>query len=157
MTRLVPILCVVVFLAPAPGVQAQDAPAPAPAPEFRLIVHADNPTTAMTAKDLAKMFIKRIPSWSVWKIDGEEVKVIPIDQNDNAVRQAFSHAVHGKSVSAIERYWQKMIFSGRGINPDKFGSDAEVVAFVRAHPGAIGYVSRDTELGDGVKELHISE
>jgi len=151
MSRLVPISCFVVFLALAPGLRAQDAPG------FRLIVHTGNPTTAMGTKDLAKMFIKKIPAWSGWKVDGAEVRVIPIDQHDNAVRQAFSHAVHGKSVSAIERYWQKMIFSGRGINPDRLGSDAEVIAFVRGNPGAIGYVSSDTVLPTGVKELRISE
>lgn len=146
-------------LAPASGLRAQDAAdaAPKPSPGFRMIVHADNPTAAMSAKDLAKLFIKKIPTWDGWVVNGAEVKVIPIDQVDNAVRQAFSKAVHRRSVSAIEKYWQKMIFSGRGINPDKFGNDAEVIAFVRSHPGAIGYVSDATAPAMGVKELRINE
>jgi ABC-type phosphate transport system substrate-binding protein len=152
MKRLVPILCFVVFLGLAPGLPAQDAPL-----GFRLIVNADNPATAMAAKDLAKIFIKKTSTWSGWRVADGEVKVVAIDQHDNAVRQAFSDAVHGKSVSAIERYWQKMIFSGRGVPPDKADGDAAVIAYVRAHPGAIGYVSGAAALGAGVKELRIAE
>jgi ABC-type phosphate transport system substrate-binding protein len=39
-------------------------------------------------------------------------------------------------------YWQQMIVSGRGVPPAKT-SDQDVLAYVKANPGAIGYVGAD--------------
>ena len=39
--------------------------------------------------------------------------------------------------------------------PHEKETEDEVLAFVRAEPGAIGYVSADKKLGDGVKELKV--
>jgi hypothetical protein len=36
-------------------------------------------------------------------------------------------------------------------------SDAEVLAFVRSHAGAVGYVSSAAAVGDGVKVVRLSE
>ena len=52
-------------------------------------------------------------------------------------------------------YWQKMIFSGREVPPPEKTSSAEVVAYVRANRGAIGYVAADAALGAGVRVLKI--
>ena len=49
-------------------------------------------------------------------------------------------------MSAVANYWQRQIFSGRGTPPPIKESDAEVIAFVAANPGAIGYVSADAEV-----------
>lgn len=137
------------LLALGPGSLAQDASG------FRVVVHSDNPTAEVSNKELVKIFLKKVPSWDGWEIEGKKMRVIPINQTENEVREAFSQAVHGKSVIAIDKYWQTVLFSGRGLPPDKFSSDAEVLAFVRANPGAIGYVSSRTTLSGGVKELRI--
>jgi hypothetical protein len=59
-------------------------------------------------------------------------------------------------VSAVESYWQQAIFSGRSVPPLEKASDAEVLAFVRANPGAVGYVSGGADLGASVKELTVN-
>lgn len=147
--RSVLLLCAL-LLAAVPASLAQDDPG------FVVIIHAENPTSELSRKELIRIFMKKVPSWDGWEIEGDKVKVIPIDQQDTEARQAFSKAVHGKSVTAIERYWQTVLFSGRGVPPDKYSSDAEVLAFVRANPGAIGYVSSRTTVAEGVKELRIN-
>ena len=48
-------------------------------------------------------------------------------------------------MSSVENYWQQQIFSGRGSPPPIKASDQEVLAFVAANPGAIGYVSADAD------------
>ncbi len=66
----------------------------------------------------------------------------PVDQRANSsVRQTFSEAVLRRSVSAVKRYWQQRIFSGRDLPPLEVDSDEAVVAYVLKHRGAIGYVS----------------
>lgn len=117
---------------------------------YRVIVHPDNPTTALSAKDVSSYLLKRKSRWE------HGVTVNPIDLGpDSEVRKAFSKDVHGRSVSSIKSYWQRQIFSGREVPPPEVTSDAEVIAHVKSNPGAIGYVSASARL-DGVKVLDLS-
>ena len=59
-------------------------------------------------------------------------------------REAFSKKVLGRSTTAVLAYWNQMVFSGRNVPPATRPSEADVVAFVRSTPGAIGYVSEST-------------
>lgn len=107
---------------------------------FRVVVHPDNPVDALTQAELSRLFLKKVTTWP------EGGKVEPVDQIDAApVRSAFSSAIHGRQVSAIKAYWNKVIFSGRGLPPPELEGDREIVAFVRSHPRGIGYVSSGTD------------
>ena len=57
-------------------------------------------------------------------------------------------------ISAIESYWRQQIYSGRGVPPPVKATDADVVAFVAANPGGIGYVSAAADTA-GVKVVEI--
>ena len=106
------------------------------APEFRIIVHPENPSASLEREFLADVYLKRVTRWS----DGQTV--YPVDQHAAAtVRQRFSDAVLKRSVTAVKRYWQQRIFSGRELPPPELDSDEAVVSYVLKHRGAIGYVS----------------
>jgi ABC-type phosphate transport system substrate-binding protein len=112
---------------------------------FKVIVHNDNPSTAIPASQVAKLFLKQATSWS------HGGKVAPVDQSESAsARVSFSDQVLKRSVAAVESYWQQQIYSGRAVPPVKVGSDAEAVAFVKSNSGAIGYVSGGADTS-GVK------
>ncbi len=148
MKKLACILSIPTLLAFALGSLAQDE-----VPGFKVVINAENPTTELQESKVSKMFLKKLARWSE---SGERAS--PIDQvEDSAVREAFSEAVHGRSVSTIKSYWQRMIFSGREVPPEEVATDAQVLAFVRAERGGIGYVAADAELGSGVKELTVTE
>ena len=122
-------------------------------PGFVLVIHADNPAETLEKSLATKMFLKKVKRWP-----DSDLEVTPVDQDEkSAVREAFTQAVHGKRVSAIKTFWQRMIFSGRAVPPDELADDAAVLAFVAATPGAIGYVSDSAELGDGVKVLTLTD
>jgi ABC-type phosphate transport system substrate-binding protein len=109
---------------------------PAPSSDgFQLIVNSANPVASLSREKASKMFLKKISKWD----SGAAVAPVDLDQG-SPVRAAFSRAVHGKPVSAVVSYWQQLIFSGRDVPPPEKGSDAAVIAFVKANPGAIGYV-----------------
>ena len=118
-----------------------------------MIVHADITTTRLSAKNVANMVLQKAKRWET----GETV--VPIDlEPRNPTRKLFTRAVHNKSVTAIESYWQRIIFSGRGSPPpESKATEAEILTFVSENPGAIGYVSSDVELGDGVKKLIVED
>jgi len=130
-------------------------PSPAPKPTglgFQVIVHADNSMTRLSAKVVASMFLRKAKRWE----SGDAVVPIDLEPRHEA-RKVFTRAVHNKSVTAIVGYWQRIIFAGRGTPPESKASEEEVLAFVAGNPGAIGYVSEETRLGNGVKPLTVDD
>ena len=120
-------------------------------PEFQVIVHASNPVTELSAREISRLFLKKLPQWD------HGLKVTPIDQEvGSAVRESFSQAIHRRGASAIRNFWQQEIYSGRGVPPPQRASDDEVMRFVRENPGAVGYVSARIPV-NGEKTLRIIE
>jgi ABC-type phosphate transport system substrate-binding protein len=119
---------------------------------FRLIVNAAHPGTPLRRSEVSDIFLKKTTRW------GHGVAVAPVDQSATSqIRAAFSKDVHGRSVDAVQNYWQQQIFSGRDAPPRVKTSDAEVMAFVQSNPGGIGYVSDTASLIDGVKLLTVTD
>lgn len=136
-----------VLLVPLPdsGALAQDN-------GFKLVINAGNPATAETKATLSKLFLKKVREWG----DKQKVTAYDLDEKSDA-RRAFSDAIHGKSVTAIKSYWQRMIFSGRDVPPDEIASEADLLRRIATERGAIGYVSAKTPLPEGVKELKVKD
>ena len=120
----------------------------------QVIVHAGVPEIALTREELSRLFLKKVPRWP----DG--VEVAPVDLEPHApARAAFTSLAHRRSVELLNRYWQRQIFSGRESPPPTVRGDAEVIAYVRATPGAIGYVSgaADVRGARGVRVVSVRE
>ncbi len=121
---------------------------------FKVIVHASNPTEKLTKQEISKLFLKKIKQW-----EGTNETVLPVDLvEDSPVRAKFSKDIHERKVSSIKAYWQKQIFSGRGVPPEEKKSDAEVLEYVSENSGAIGYISESAEIEEyEVKVLEITK
>lgn len=118
--------------------------------DYVVIVNADNPVSEISKSDLSSLLLKKKSKWS------HGVSVDPADLDSGSdVRAAFSEDVHGRSVTSIKNYWQRQIFSGRGVPPKELKSDSEMVSHVSADPGAIGYVAPSANLSDKVKRVRI--
>lgn len=103
---------------------------------YKVIVNKDNPVSELSKDKVSKLFLKKTKKWD----NGD--KVNPVDLfSDSSIRKSFTKQVLGKTVGAIKAYWQKKIFSGKGIPPAEKNNDREVIAYVKSKPGAIGYVS----------------
>lgn len=119
--------------------------------EFKLVVSVSNNVSSLTKGEATQYFLKKKKTWP----SGQTVQ--PVDQMDGSpVRRAFSRAVLDKDVGAVRSYWQTQIFSGRAVPPPEKASDAAVLAFVEANPGAIGYVSAGAQMVRGVKEMSLN-
>src|SRR5215207_1916387 len=126
------------------------APRAAAAQDYVVIVNASNSATTLPKTEIAALFLKQVTSWP----DGSPVVVV--DQPErSSTRNAFSRAGFGRPSRAIASYWQQQVFSGKDVPPTQRASDAEVVAFVKANPDAIGYVSRTSPLGPSVRTLKV--
>ncbi len=121
----------------------------ASAADFKVIVNSSNGSAKISKTDLNALFLKKMVKW------GDGTPAAPVNQSKkSAVRDNFTTAVHGKSVAAVDSYWQQQIFSGRDVPPPEKSSDADVVAFVKANPGAIGYVTNAAATA-GVKTVDV--
>jgi len=108
---------------------------------YQIIVNESNTLSSIGINQLSKIFLKKVTLWD----DGSKIQ--PVDLKSNSkIRRAFSIDVHGKSVEAINAYWQKQIFSGRGVPPPEKRSYKEVITYVENNPGAIGYISKNTKV-----------
>ncbi len=121
---------------------------------FHVIVHDSNPVTALKAKDISRLFLKKTKTW-----EETDEKVLPVDLvEDSPVREAFSEIIHKKAVSSVKAYWQKQVFSGRGVPPEEKKTQEDVLEYVSEHKGAIGYVPAEAALDDyDVKVLDIEQ
>ena len=120
--------------------------------DFKVVVHNANSMTEIGLENLSRIYLKQTTSWP----DGLEAT--PVDMApDSDLREKFSKAVHGRNVSAIKSYWQRQIFSGKGIPPMEFNSEEDVLFFISETPGAVGYVSDSLPLISGVKELSVRD
>ena len=141
MKRALTILLALSFLAAAGIVQAQD---------FQVVVNKANSMTSVSKSTLKKIFTKKQSKWD------NGTKAAPVDLVASApAREAFSKEIHGKGTSAIKSYWQRQVFSGRGVPPPEKASDAEVIEYVRNNAGAVGYVSGAAAV-DGAKVLQVN-
>ncbi|MFZ0772207.1 MAG: hypothetical protein WCA49_24960 [Candidatus Sulfotelmatobacter sp.] len=82
------------------------------------------------------------------------VPVIPVTPKSGPVYEAFLKAYIGKGDAAYRTGWRSLVFTGQGSMPKTVDSEAAMLEYVAATPGAIGYVSKVTE-HDKVKTLEI--
>ena len=123
---------------------------PAADHEFVVIVGEASPLTSVSREQLSQIFLKKTKTLP----GGREV--MPVDIVGHAkARIAFSNAVHKRSLVAIQNFWNQQIFSGKDVPPPQMAREADIVAFVRGNPDAVGYVSPAAELGAGVRVLRL--
>lgn len=125
------------------------AAAPAAAQSYKVIAHEGVAESELPRDVVAKLFLKQVAKFP----SGTAAK--PVDNaKASPARAEFSTAVLNRPVSAVETYWQQQIFTGKDVPPPSKASDDEVIAFVKATPGAIGYVSAGASTA-GVKVIAV--
>lgn len=122
---------------------------PSAAQDFKVIVNPANAVAELPAEVLGKILLKEVTSFP------SGGAATPVDLGKaSPVRAAFSKRVVGRPLPVVEKYWQQQISSGKDEPPPIKSSDDEVVAFVKANPGAVGYVSSAANVA-GVKVVEV--
>jgi ABC-type phosphate transport system substrate-binding protein len=86
---------------------------------------------------------------------GDGSHVTPVMLKAGPVHDAFLKAYVGKGDAAFRTAWRSLVFTGQGLIPKTVDSEAAMVEYVVATPGAIGYVSKATE-HEKVKTLTVN-
>jgi ABC-type phosphate transport system substrate-binding protein len=122
----------------------------AQAKSYKVIVNPSNPVSSMSREELSRIFLKKTTKFS----DGRGASPVDLPPN-SSTRENFSKNTHGKSPSAVDAYWQQLIFSGRDIPPPQ-KSESGALEFVRSNENGIGYVSTGTDTA-GVKVISVTD
>jgi len=84
--------------------------------------------------------------------DGTHVTAVLL--KSGPVNDSFLSLYVGRSDSAFRANWRSLLFSGQGVMPRTFDSEAALVEYVAHTPGAIGYIAKATA-HEGVKTLAV--
>jgi len=121
------------------------APAAVPRPSLVVVAHADTPA-------LNEDMLQRIYLGKVVEIDGRPV--IPVNlARGSALRRDFMGQVLAQDDDKFIAYWTVRRYIGKGSPPREFASVEEQMEFIRATPGAVGYVDASVEVKPGLKTV----
>ena len=123
--------------------------AAAPEARFVLIANSANAVSALPRHEASKLFLGKRAKWP----NGATAQPVDLVES-SAVRRRFSTEIHGMGVQNVKSFWQKAVLSGKGEPPPERATDADVIAYVKANPNALGYVGSATA-ADGVKILNV--
>jgi ABC-type phosphate transport system substrate-binding protein len=73
---------------------------------------------------------------------GDGSRAVPVLLKGGPVHEVFLSRIVGDSPDGFRVRWRRVGFTGQGAMPKEFQSEAAVLDYVSATPGAIGYVSR---------------
>ncbi len=121
------------------------APAAVPRPSLLVVAHADTP--ALSEATLQKVYLGKVV-----EIDGKPV--IPVNlARGSSLRRDFMGQILAQDDDKFIAYWTVRRYIGQGSPPREFASVEEQMAFIRATPGAVGYIDASIEVAPGLKTL----
>ncbi len=134
-SRLAATLVLIALAGPRPA-GAADA--------FKVIVNVRLAGRAVSRETLAQVYLGKVERWG----DGKPISAVDLSTT-SPVRAAFSQSVLGMSVVSVRVYWTRTMVTDH-FPPTVRSTDEDVIAFVGARTGSVGYVSADAVLPDTV-------
>lgn len=117
--------------------------------EVKIIANPSVKADSISAHELKSLYLEEKSS-----LNGTRVE--PVIEKRGPAHEAFLRDYLGQTDDELQRYYQTLVFTGKGLMPKTVSSDADVVAYVAKTRGAIGYVGTSTSV-EGVRTLSISD
>lgn len=116
------------------------------ASEAVIIAHPAVPEATLSGEDVTNILLGKKTSWSSGTI---KLAVLSEGALHDQVVRTFAQ----RTADQFDKHWKKLVFSGKGIMPAVFKTEAEVLDYVARTPGALGYVAPSAVNG-AVKLIH---
>lgn len=118
----------------------------------KVIVNPSVTGEKISRSQLAAVFLRETTRWG----NGEPIQAV--DQSTQSpARAAFSNDVLERPVAAVQVHWVRQLSNGGGKPPAVKKSDAEVLEYVGATAGAIGYLSQDFPTDASVRVVPVTQ
>ena len=116
-----------------------------PVAGFAVIVNKENPIASLSAGEVKLYFLRKLKN----RWPGINKNIRPVTRKSKgAERDAFYSTILKMSDTEVDSYFAERQFQNAEKLPEKFGSDAEVIAFVEQEVGGIGFVSSKSVSGN---------
>jgi len=118
------------------------------AQEAVFITNTASAETSVSADDIKAILLGNKTKWT----GGGVIKLIVLTEgpvNDKVIRDHTQ-----RSADQFDKYWKKLVFTGKGMPPATAKTDADVIDYVSKTPGAFGYIAKESAT-DKVKILVI--
>lgn len=103
--------------------------------EIAIVVNPESGMTSASVSEISQLFLGKRN-----EIDGQPARAIDQDEG-SGVRDEFYEKVVEKTGSQLNAYWSRLIFTGKGMPPDKVMDDIDVIDMVSEETDLVGYVS----------------
>ena len=123
--------------------------ASAVAGDVKVIANPSVKVESLSARELKSLYLGEKSS-----INGTHVE--PVIERRGPAHEAFLRDYLGQTDDQLQKYYEALVFTGRGSMPKTVSSDAEVVAYVAKTRGAIGYVGTGASV-EGVRTLAVAD
>lgn len=118
-------------------------PAAASTSELWVIGHPESPVEELSREELRNIYMGRQSYFP-----NTLVRAVPIDLPlQSALARGFYAEVVRITELKLNRYRARLIFSGKGVIPEKVNDSVSAVELVSNNLGAIAYVTADTDIG----------
>lgn len=115
-----------------------------------LIGSSDIPVTSIRPIDVNHIFLGKKTEW----VNGNPIKFVTLKDGDTHI--SFLKVYIKKRPSQFKAYWNRMLFTGKGIVPRSFNSEKALMEFISENTGYIGYISGNP-VNDNIKVIPITD
>jgi len=84
-----------------------------------------------------------------WDNNNQVLIVLPSSSHPNA--ESISKLIYNKSHTSVRKYWLSLVFQGRVASPRFCDTDQEIIEFIQGKKGAIGIVTKSSNIPDNLK------
>lgn len=112
--------------------------------DIHVIVNEKNTVAHLSKKQLIAIYTGRTRAFP------NDTTAEPLDQDDEGLRKDFYYQLTRRSLSQINAYWAKLLFTGKHTRPKLFSKQGDIIKAVQNSPKAIAYI-RDNTAPAGTK------
>ncbi|MDT0582774.1 phosphate ABC transporter substrate-binding protein [Brumicola blandensis] len=109
---------------------------------YAVVVHPEN------TSEIDYQLVKRIFLGKETAFSNGEVATVLTHSPDSALRVEFDEAVLQRRTAAVDAYWSKLVFTGRGTMPKTVSSDQEMIELILQNKNAIGFIDTSSVNSD---------
>jgi len=114
-----------------------------------IVVNKDVEENALTQQEIRNIFTGVQKTW------GNRSRLVLATLKEGPAHEAFTKTHLRRTPRQFDNHWKQQVFTGSAKMPDSFSSEHELLRFVETTPGAIGYVSSLSDVGDAVKKIKL--